>query len=182
MSRDPIFQSFLAAQYERGMTLAGESDLLELEPLGESPPNRYIARFRCKGLVRSTSGEITEADRFEVGIWFPSDYLRRANPAQVLTWLGPRQVYHPNIADDLPLVCVGRLYPGTELVDILFQLFEMITYAKVTMREDDALNREACAWARANQHRFPIDRRPLRRRKRRLQPTVEVRRSEVGET
>ncbi|HVR30785.1 MAG TPA: hypothetical protein VMS86_14780 [Thermoanaerobaculia bacterium] len=32
------------------------------------------------------------------------------------------------------------------------------------MREDDALNREACVWARANQHRFPLDRRPLKRR------------------
>jgi hypothetical protein len=32
------------------------------------------------------------------------------------------------------------------------------------MREDDALNHVACVWARANQSRFPIDPRPLRRR------------------
>ena len=32
------------------------------------------------------------------------------------------------------------------------------------MREDDALNREACAWARHHADRYPVDRRPLKRR------------------
>jgi hypothetical protein len=35
---------------------------------------------------------------------------------------------------------------------------------KVTMREDDALNRAACQWARQHPERFPVDRRPLKRR------------------
>jgi hypothetical protein len=51
------------------------------------------------------------------------------------------------------------------LVDLLFQCFEVITYQKVTMREDDALNHAACAWAREHQQRFPIDRRPLKWRR-----------------
>jgi hypothetical protein len=73
-------------------------------------------------------------------------------------------VFHPNISDKLPFICVGKLAPNTPLVDILYQCFEIITYNKVTMREDDALNMQACVWARENQHRFPIDRRPLKRR------------------
>jgi hypothetical protein len=73
-------------------------------------------------------------------------------------------VFHPNISDKAPFICVGKLAPNTPLVDILYQCFEIITYNKVTMREDDALNTEACVWARENQHRFPIDRRPLKRR------------------
>jgi hypothetical protein len=32
------------------------------------------------------------------------------------------------------------------------------------MRENNALNTEACAWARRNLHRFPVDSRPLKRR------------------
>jgi hypothetical protein len=41
----------------------------------------------------------------------------------------------------------------------------MITsYQKVTMREDDALDRDACAWARRNQFRFPVDDRGMTRR------------------
>ena len=43
-------------------------------------------------------------------------------------------------------------------------MFEIITYNKATMREDDALNFEACRWARWNTGRFPVDTRPLKRR------------------
>src|SRR3970040_1391125 len=103
MSRDPVYEAFLACQYEEGMALASASDLLELIPLDGSPPSRYIAPFGCTGLVRLANGRVAEADRFEVGIWFPSDYLRRAEPWEVLTWLGPRQVFHPNISDRVPL-------------------------------------------------------------------------------
>jgi hypothetical protein len=162
--QDKIFEAFLKRQYEEGMALAESSDLLDLYPMGVEPPNRYVAAFRCKGLVGGGDGEPIEADYFEVGIWFPSDYLRRAEPFQVLTWLGPWDVFHPNISDKGPFICVGKLAPNTPLVDILYQCFEIITYNKVTMREDDALNAAACVWARDNQHRFPIDRRPLKRR------------------
>jgi hypothetical protein len=162
MTRDAVYEAFLARQYDEGMALARESDLLDLEPLDGTSPCRYIARFRCTGLVRPPHGKVLETDRFDVGIWFPSDYLRRAEPWQVLTWLGPRFVFHPNISDRMPLICVGRLKPGTWLVDLLYQCFEIISYQKVTMREDDALNPAACAWAREHQQLFPIDRRPLK--------------------
>jgi hypothetical protein len=162
--QDKIFEAFLKRQFEDGMNLAASSDLLELYPMGGDPPDRYIAEFRCKGLMRSPSGDVVDTDHFEIGIWFPSDYLRRAEPFQVLTWLGPIDVFHPNISAKFPWICVGKLAPNTPLVDILYQCFEIITYNKVTMREDDALNAEACVWARMNQHRFPTDRRPLKRR------------------
>ena len=163
---DKIFESFLQRQYEEGMALAAASDLLELFPvatLDGAPPQEYLARFRCKGLVRFGQG-VEEWDCFEVIIYFPTDYLRNANAFQVLSWVYPAQVFHPNISDRSPFICVGRLAPGTSLVDILFQCWEIITYNKVTMREDDALNRQACAWARQNQEKFPVDRRPLKRR------------------
>ena len=164
MTRDPIRDAFLACQYEEGMALAQSSDILRLTALDGRSLDKYVAEFRCTGLVRGSRGEVEEAGYFVVGIWFPLDYLRRAEPSQVLSWIGPRSVFHPNISDKEPYICVGRLAPGTTLVDIVYQCFEIITYKKVTMREDDALNRSACAWARANQHRFPIDPRPLKRR------------------
>ena len=165
--RDKIFAAFLQRQYEEGQTLAEASDLLELYPMttvDNEPPQNYIARFLCNGLVKSSDGEIREASHFEVMINFPSDYLRRADPFQVLSWFGPANVFHPNISHRAPFICVGKLAPSTPLVDLLYQCFEIITYNKVTMREDDALNPMACKWARENQHRFPIDRRPLKRR------------------
>ena len=67
-----------------------------------------------------------EADLFDVGIRFPNDYLRRANPFEVLTWPNPPHAWHPNIR--FPAICVGRLLPGTCLTDILLQVHEIITY------------------------------------------------------
>ena len=160
---DRVFEAFLRRQYDAGSALARESDILRLLPMGE-PTDRYVASFACKGFVQERSGLIAEAAQFAVGIWFPSGYLRSANPFQVLTWLGPRNVWHPNIAADAPAICIGRLAPGTGLVDILCQVFEIITWNKVTMREDDSLNKAACQWARGNLSRFPLDRRPLKRR------------------
>jgi hypothetical protein len=162
---DPVFENFLRRQHEDGMALAAASDLLELTPgpLLRLPPT-YIATYRCKGLVRLPDGAIGEADFFQAGIWFPSDYLRRIDPFEILRWFGPANIWHPNISEMLPLICVGRLTPGTPLVDILYQIFEIITYNKFTPREDDSLNKACCSWARDNQHRFPVDRRPLKRR------------------
>ena len=162
MARDRVFEAFLTRQHEDGLALAGSSDLFDLAPLEPRPSSGYIARFHCRGLVDTGQGRYEEADRFDVGIRFPEDYLRRSAPMQVLTFLGPRNTWHPNISP--PFICVGRLGPGTPLVDLLYQCFEIITYNKVTPREDDALNLAACAWARNHQALFPVDRRPLKRR------------------
>ena len=161
---DKVFLGFLTRQRGEALALAQESDLVEVLPWGDPlVPERYVLRFRCRGLVRDfASGKVSEADRFEVGVWFPEAYQRRANPFEVLTWLRPLEAWHPNIA--WPHICVGRLLPGTGLVDLVYQVFEIITYQKLTMREDDALNKAACDWARRNQRLFPVDDRPLKRR------------------
>ena len=158
---DKVFEGFLAKQLEQGLALARESDVLALVPLDGAQAQRYIAEFRCRGLVRRADGQIAEADRFAVGVFFPSDYLRRAAVPEVLTWLGPRNAWHPNIHGIY--ICPGRLEPGTSLVDLLYQVFEIIGWHKWNAREDDALNKLACAWARSHKARFPIDPRPLKR-------------------
>ncbi len=159
---DLVLSAFLDRQLEEGRALAAQSDLLELIPVNGASRQRYLVQLRCRGLAQSDSGEIVEADRFVFGIWFPDYYLREADPYRVLTWLEPQRTWHPNIR--APFICAGRIVPGTSLVDLLYRCFEIVTFNRVTMREDDALNKEACAWARQNQHRFPLERRPLKRR------------------
>lgn len=156
---DQILKSFLETQRAEGLQLAAESDLLDLVPVDAQ---RYLAIFSCKGLVRDTNGDIREHSHFEVGIRFPDDYLRRVNPAMILTWLAPDEIWHPNI--EAPFICLGSIAPGTPLVELLHRCFEIITLSNVTMHEGDALNRDACAWARRNRERFPIDPRPIKRR------------------
>jgi hypothetical protein len=159
---DRIYTSFLEAQYRDGMALAAASDLLDLVAIGRTPPRSYIVTLRCNGLVKAPNGEVVVTDHHEFSVNFPSDYLRRVNPVEVLHWLSP-STFHPNVK--YPVVCVGRLSPGTQLVDLLYQVFDLITWKKLTVREDDALNPEACAWARNHPDRFPVDERPLKRRR-----------------
>ena len=155
---DPIFQSFLQVQREEATALAGASDILTLQIENATPPQKYVAMFDCRGLVKMPSGDIEEANHFEVGIWMPDDYLRAVEPAQVVTILRPWSIWHPNVGG--PWLCPGKLLPGTSLVDLLFQIYEIITYQKWAAH--DGLNQAACEWARNNQHRFPVDRRPLK--------------------
>ena len=163
VNRDPIFDNFLLRQMEEGMALATSSDLLELAVSPIAPPH-FVATFHCKGLVQLEDGSIEEANFFQAGIWFPPDYLRRVDPFDIVRWFGPSNIFHPNISVIAPLVCLGRISPGTGLTDLLMQLYDIITYNKFTPREDDCLNKACCSWVRDHQHRFPVDRRPLKRR------------------
>jgi hypothetical protein len=155
---DDILKLFLETQQREAMQLAAESDLLELVVVDSQ---HYVATFRCRGLVRNAAGEVREHDRFTLGIWLPDTYQRIVNPAEILTWFEPSEVWHPNIRP--PFVCLGKIAPNTRLVDLLHRCFELITFENVGMREDDTLNPPACAWARRNRERFPVDRRPIKR-------------------
>jgi hypothetical protein len=157
---DKIFDSFLSRQLADGLSLAEESDLLELTPLGPQPVQRYLARFACATLVRGDGGEVRETQGFAVGIWFPADYLRRADPFEVATWLAPANAFLPNVRP--PFICLGKITPGMSLIDLLYQAHEIGAGLKLTVREDDALDPQACAWARRHSDRFPIDTRPLK--------------------
>ena len=94
---DHVYKAFLERQYEEAMALAEESDLIEVLPGGGRPPDKYIVRFFCKGLTH-TGSEVVEAENFAVGIWMPSDYLRRVDPFHAVSWLSPENIYHPTWA------------------------------------------------------------------------------------
>ncbi len=152
---DSIRNSWLETQYVEAMTFSQRSEVLSLAPIAGSPPFKYIAEFRCDGLAKTKDGIIV-IDRHVVGILFPDQYLRvSCDPGQVLTWLEPSDEFHPNIGP--PFCCVGPITPGMSLMSLLYQLYQMITWQRFTPREDDALNGEACSWARDNVGRFPID-------------------------
>jgi len=163
-SIDPVLQGFLEHEYRKGMKLARESGLLDLVPLTSPPYCRvYVAHFKCKGLVKKHNGNIIEANEFKVSILFPLDYLRRVNPFEIVTWLVPANIFHPNIRP--PFICLGRITPGMGLTEILHQIADIISYRNVNMNESDSLNKEACGFSRKNIHRFPIDDRQMKRNK-----------------
>jgi hypothetical protein len=159
---DSIFRSWLTCQLAEATKLAADSDILTLCPGTGAPPQDYLARFESPTLVRE-GGAITQRTGFEVLVHFPPDYLRSVpHPMRVVALLTPRTTYHPNVSS--PFVCLGNIAPGTSLCELLFQAYEMLTFNKLTPREDDALNRDACAWARGHMGLFPLTSRPLLRR------------------
>ena len=160
---DRIYNSWLDKQHDEVMALAAASDRLMVVPHPETPPRAYVVRFDCLTLVRA-GGDVTLWDGgCDVLFRFPTDYLRVVTrPEWIVALRSPAHLYHPNAV--APFLCIGHITPGTSLVRLIHQVHDLLTFAKYTPREDDALNREACAWARANGQRFPVDVRPLRRR------------------
>ena len=159
---DTIFQAFLKRQYEEAMELAAQSDILDLQPLDGTPTQRYLATFHAKGLVKDRAGRVVEADGCAIGIWLPDDYLRRAETPLVVTYLGPPRPWHPNIMP--PFICL-HLTPGMPLVDLLHTLYEVWTYHLFNVG-DEGLNHACAEWVRhQDPTRFPVDLRPMKRRK-----------------
>lgn len=158
---DMVLRSFLQRQREDAMALDEASDIIELVPIENELPQHYLVHFRCKGLVKRGNTP-TVFDDFAVGIWLPDDYLRNADPANVLTWLSPVDIYNPNI--NPPFICIGSISPGTPLVDLCYRVWALIVGENFTPREDDALNCDACSWWRGHMAEFPLDNRPLKRR------------------
>ena len=159
---DKVFESWLERQHADGMALSAASDSMELaaEP-SVRPPRRFIAKFDCPTLVKE-GAEVTRTDGFAVLFQFPPDYLRSViDAARVVNLLAPVHAFHPNVSP--PFICIGHVTPGTGLCELIYQVHEILTYSKYTPREDDALNRDACAWARRHVDMFPLSKTPLRR-------------------
>jgi len=160
---DLVRRGFLSKQVEEASALKRESDILDIVPLHGDPPDTYLAIFGCRGLIQTGPGEPEIADRFVVGIRFPEDYLRRVEPRDIVTLVHPLgTAFFPNVLG--PMICIGRIVPGTSLVDILYQLHAILTFTKFSLV--DYLNPVAAEWARRNLDRLPIDPRPLKRTRR----------------
>ena len=153
-----IHNRFLSSQVDEGAALDSRSDLVDICPVAGDPPDRYVIQYRCLGLTRTADLRVVEGASWTVGIWFPSNYLRTADPYRTLTWLAG-DLWHPNVLPARHLVCIGLLAPGTGLVELVHRIFDLITYHRWAAH--DALCHDAAQWARNERHRFPIDRRPL---------------------
>lgn len=161
----PKIASWLNRDMTQNSTSSSTADSTNADKEEARPPSRFLVNFRCNGFVLPPGAlrpQFVKDGVFRIGVYFPSDYLRQANFMKVLTLLMPFNFFHPNARR--PHLCVGRMAPGAGLVDIVYQLYEMISMARATIREDDSLNPAACQWFRTHWDGKPVDTRPLRRR------------------
>ena len=175
---DEILADALQWNHGQAMALAEGSDILSLLALDGPPAQHYIASYQARTLVQDKTGKVVEATRFDIGIALPDDYLVRVDLSRVLTYLGPHaRPFHPNVKK--PYICM-EVAPGTPLCELLHSIYELFTWnPRLTNTGDGGLNRAASQWYRhQDRSRFPIDSRPLKRRRLRVKVTPEARRTE----
>ncbi|MGB7760031.1 MAG: hypothetical protein WBL61_09390 [Bryobacteraceae bacterium] len=165
--KDAVLDGFLRGMYEEGVAYAAASDIFHLQPCMGDPPFAYICHFSAPCYVRRPSGEIAIHDGgFTIGIAFPPDYLKLpvVHSQAVLQFIEPMAVWHPNAR--WPFICVGRIAGGTSLVELALRCFELTTFQRrANPTEWNALNPEACKWARSRWPVEPSCRLPLKYRR-----------------
>jgi hypothetical protein len=156
---DEVMEDFLLEGYLDLHQRCQRGGLLEFASLGVGVPWLFKLVFHTRGLVRTPAGEINPVDRHVVALRFLPDYLRRADRFAMLRLVEPTAAaFHPNIASS-GAICV-QIHPGESLTEICISLHDLFRWRLRQYDERDALNRDACAWGRANISQ-PIDDRPL---------------------
>jgi hypothetical protein len=154
---DGVMRDFLLNSRAEFLQRCRRGGLLEYADLGKDAPWLWRLTFRTRGLVR-VGGEVRESGPHVVAVRFLPDYLRHVNQFAALALMEPAEAFHPNLAP--PGICL-HLYPGQPLTEIAEALHSLFSWRLRQLAEHDALNRDACAWGRANLDRLPLDRRPL---------------------
>lgn len=155
---DAVMSDFLLNSRREMLERCNRGGLVEYADLGSRLPWLWRLTFHTRGLARAQGGDIRTVERHVVAVRFLPDYLRHVNQFQTLALLEPQDAFHPNLAP--PAVCV-QVYPGEPLLEIAESLHALFSWRLRQLAENDALNRDACAWGRAHLDELPLDTRPL---------------------
>ena len=120
----------LRSEYEHLMELKARSDVIDFQyflVLPDTPPERYIVNFRCRGIA-SVDGNRRPvyADEHKVAIYLDASFP--SIPPR-MKWLTP--IWHPNIEHREPhRVCIDNTWwaPGRTIDKVVLMLGEMIQY------------------------------------------------------
>lgn len=149
----------LRSDFRAVTELAKQSSIFSFESKGD-PPDRYIIRFRGKGLFRREQDRTVKILEEHVILIRLGAHYPRMIPD--MKWKS--QTFHPNVATN-GAICLGgytkHWVPSLGLDELCNMLWDMIRFANYDIASP--YNREAANWAAVQQqHRFPLDRRPLR--------------------
>ena len=126
-------------------------------------PERYYVNYSNVISLKLSSESTKENKTFEliskhkVEIYLHIDYPRLKPLCYLRT-----EIFHPNFRMAPPHdICIGDYWaPGESLVDVIYQIGEMIQYKNYNI--SNPLNGVASKWAKGNRHLFPIDNKDLR--------------------
>lgn len=131
---------------------------VEFENKEDSVPERYFVNYRnIRGIkLSSLSGPQNKIIEFisehRIEIYLHIDYPRLKPQCYMLTG-----IFHPNFRMAHPHdICIGDFWAsGETLVDIIYQIGEMIQYKNYGIQ--NPLNGIAAKWARENKNLLPVD-------------------------
>jgi ubiquitin-protein ligase len=125
----------------RGMEEAASAGRLTFRSEGD-PPELYHVMLTAPGLEIDANRLLRVRRLHRFDLYLHRDYPRRP---PVATWL--TAVFHPNILgpDRNGGVCIGDWSAAESLADLCDRLASLVSYR--SFNADDALDREAAAWA-----------------------------------
>jgi ubiquitin-protein ligase len=159
MEREPTWievrEGRLRSDHRRLIELTRGNDLIHIETVEGDPPEHYVLRFACRGVVAVGPTGPVLGDLHRVRISLPVEYPTRP---PYMRWL--TEIFHPNINAEGTVVCVDTWYPSKFLDDLCVTLGRMIQYKNYNPASPMRL--DAALWSASNLHLLPVDRRPLR--------------------
>lgn len=140
----------LEADY-RQLRLTFDNDpLIDIQPVGPVPADKYRIVYRVPSLRLDKNGQPIRVDVTTVELELPMNYPRvgpvaRTMPGDV--------VFHPNFNSSK--ICLMDFWaPATQLSDIIKDIGEMLQWQKLNIRSP--LNAEAADWSQKNQNQYPL--------------------------
>lgn len=126
-------------------------------------PERYFVIFKnISGIKLNPDSTrenkiIEKINEHKIEIYLHIDYPKVKPQCYMLT-----DIFHPNFRMASPNdICIGDFWaPGETLVDIIYQICEMIQFKNYNVTSP--LNGVAAKWARENENLFPIDNKEIR--------------------
>lgn len=158
---DAVVSGYLHEGHAELMRLCGDDSLVRVRSFGLETPWIYRLDFRTRGLAKGADGRIVSAERHSIVLQFTPDCLLHPDPYQMLQYMAPKDPapYHPNISPINGAICL-KIVHGESVVDVVSSLHDLLRWRIRNLREDDALNREACIYGRTFVEQ-PLDDRPL---------------------
>jgi len=177
-AHDDVQEAYPFSFFTEGFdSLEDNSDGKDKHHLSKAPDQFLVRLDKINHLIKDHHSGQIQLIKATVNFYihFPMDYLRSVDPylyLRVVTVLHP-DFFHPNIRIPQGWVCLGHNFqPGTPLADLIYHLYEIVTYQNTTVDERDAYNTEACRYLRLHKT-MKISAPPLFRKDLKLNVTVE---------
>jgi hypothetical protein len=160
-SFDSVVADFLHAGHAELLSRCSDDSLVRPRSFGFDVPWLYRLDFRTRGLGKGADGLVVNVDHHAVVLRFTPDCLRHTDHFQMVQYAAPREPapYHPNICPRTGAICL-QIFPGETVVEVVSSLHDLLRWRIRNVREDNALNRDACGYGRTFVDK-PLDDRPL---------------------